>query len=579
MNRATRTIMLAVRVSIMIVLVIVGLLLLPRPLTSVSILLGVLTAMPVLVAAVLVRRRWGRAGPGALTLIAIAGLAGTILLALSFSAFACGLPWVLALAIVSGPAFALVRAIRARRSVAVWGVVFWLIGCLGAAALCVLWPDLATIAAGFATALAFIGVVFFWLSRSRSLTSRRGRRGRHPVLVLAAGIVFAGVALSVAGMSIGIRGQTARADAFYEYADPIPQPGTLLKSEEYSGDVPDGASALRVLYATTYSDGTPAVSSAVVVFPSTPAATPRPVMAWQHGTTGVAQSCAPSLRPDALSEAAIPGIGRALDRGWVVVATDYPGQGTGGRYPYLIGEGEARATWDAVRAAQSIDAAGASKTVLLWGHSQGGHATLWAGQIAADYAPEQHLVAVAALSAASDPLAEAKAVMSAGTISRVVAPYLLVPYADEYSDISLEENVHPAGQGIVEAMASRCAFDQTMIASVLSAAALAQDVPLFTIDLAEGAAHDRLAQNIADGLVPAPLFLGQGVDDEVISIRMQRTLAASLQAAGRDVEVHEYPGRTHMGVIASDSPLIDDLFAWTDAILTSDGAGGDDLPE
>ena len=33
-------------------------------------------------------------------------------------------------------------------------------------------------------------------------------------------------------------------------------------------------------------------------------------------------------------------------------------------------------------------AAHASDRVVIWGHSQGGHAALWAGQIAASYAPD-----------------------------------------------------------------------------------------------------------------------------------------------------------------------------------------------
>ena len=53
---------------------------------------------------------------------------------------------------------------------------------------------------------------------------------------------------------------------------------------------------------------------------------------------------------------------------------------------------------------------------------------------------------------------------------------------------------------------------------------------------------------------------------------MQRTLAASVCATGRTLEVHEYPGRTHLGVIAEDSPLIPDLFAWADRILDGDSA-------
>ena len=42
---------------------------------------------------------------------------------------------------------------------------------------------------------------------------------------------------------------------------------------------------------------------------------------------------------------------------------------------------------------------------MVWGHSQGGHAALWAGQLAPTYAPELPIVGIAALSPASDPLA------------------------------------------------------------------------------------------------------------------------------------------------------------------------------
>jgi len=37
--------------------------------------------------------------------------------------------------------------------------------------------------------------------------------------------------------------------------------------------------------------------------------------------------------------------------------------------------------------------------------------------------------------------------------------------------------------------------------------------------------------------------------------------------AGHMVTEREYEGRTQMGVIASDSPLIDDLWSWVDSVL------------
>ncbi len=73
------------------------------------------------------------------------------------------------------------------------------------------------------------------------------------------------------------------------------------------------------------------------------------MIAWQHGTTGLLQRCMPSLFPD--PTAGIPGIGQIAAAGWVVVATDYSFAEPGGPHPYLIGEGEARAGLDSVRAA------------------------------------------------------------------------------------------------------------------------------------------------------------------------------------------------------------------------------------
>ena len=123
------------------------------------------------------------------------------------------------------------------------------------------------------------------------------------------------------------------------------------------------------------------------------------VVAWAHGTTGVARQCAPSLYPAALRW--IPGLANAIGRGYVVAATDYPGLGTVGVHPYLIGESEGRAVLDSVRAARHLDGAGANEHFAVWGHSQGGHAVLFAGALAPRYAPELRLAGVAAAAASA----------------------------------------------------------------------------------------------------------------------------------------------------------------------------------
>src|SRR5680860_268755 len=120
----------------------------------------------------------------------------------------------------------------------------------------------------------------------------------------------------------------------------------------------------------------------------------RNVIAWAHPTSGVAPDCAPSLYPDRAG--LIWNLRDMLSAGYVVVATDYPGLGTAGIHPYLIGESAGRAVLDSVRAAQHFSNSGASNRFAVWGHSEGGHAALFTGQLAARYAPDLKLVGVAA---------------------------------------------------------------------------------------------------------------------------------------------------------------------------------------
>ena len=90
----------------------------------------------------------------------------------------------------------------------------------------------------------------------------------------------------------------------------------------------------------------------------------------------------------------IPGLQSFLQDGYVV-ATDYPGLGTQGPAPYLVGSSEARAVLDSVRAARQLPGANAGSHFIVWGHSQGGQAALFAGQLARSYAPELKLQGVA----------------------------------------------------------------------------------------------------------------------------------------------------------------------------------------
>lgn len=127
-----------------------------------------------------------------------------------------------------------------------------------------------------------------------------------------------------------------------------------------------------------------------------------PVVTWAHGTTGIADQCAPSV---AVGQNRY-GIGiypviKALPRaGFAVVQTDYEGLGTTGDHPYLNGVSEGRSVLDIVRAARKLSPS-LSKRVLIAGHSQGGHAALWAAALAPKWTPELVVRGTVALAPAS----------------------------------------------------------------------------------------------------------------------------------------------------------------------------------
>lgn len=160
-------------------------------------------------------------------------------------------------------------------------------------------------------------------------------------------------------------------DAFYNSTVGLPnKPGVLLREEAFDRKVPAGARAWRILYTTTRGDGSQALASGIVMVSTQAQADPRPVIAWTHGTTGVVEGCAPSVIADPFAN--VPAVQPLLDKGWIFVATDYAGQGTTGPHAYLIGEDEARAELDAIRAARQLKGIRPGNSTVVWGHSQGG---------------------------------------------------------------------------------------------------------------------------------------------------------------------------------------------------------------
>jgi len=354
----------------------------------------------------------------------------------------------------------------------------------------------------------------------------------------------------------------AAAGAFYTPPRDVPsEPGRLIRSERFTRDVPDGAEGWRILYTTTRGDGAAAVASALVVAP-TAGTGPWPVIDWAHGTTGYAPACAPSLAAHPFEEGGLDDLSQVIAAGWAVVATDYIGLGTAGPQPYLIGPDTAHAVLDAARAARELGAAHLGSANVVWGHSQGGNAALWAGDEAAQYAPDLELDGVAALAPASDLSAVAARLPDID--GGLYGAYVVTAYSATYGDVGFDRYIRPDARTLVRAAVAECpgaGEDESAIDTLEGM----PDSAVFSASPDSGPIAKRLAQNVPPADIGAPLLIAQGEADTLVLPAMQDAYVDRLCAAGQRLDYRRYRGRDHLTLVEGDSPLISDLVAWTRA--------------
>jgi hypothetical protein len=341
-------------------------------------------------------------------------------------------------------------------------------------------------------------------------------------------------------------------DQFYAVPNPLPPgpPGTLIRAVPIAGlSVLPDSRAWAVLYHSRDFDGPDVALSGVVIAPAGAApAGGRPVVVWGHGSVGLADRCAPS-RWGVLG-AFGPWLGGLLQRGIVLVATDYQGLGTPGSARTEIGLSAGRAVLDAARAARRLDA-GAGGRVVLAGHSEGGHAVLWAAELAGSYAPELQVLGVAASAPGAELAAGLRAAGSSGPATLTSGAMLLVvAWSDAYR-LPLDV-LTPAGRKRVGRMRSSCLQE------------LATDPPVVAVrprDLLTTPPWPALLARNTPGkaATPAPIFLAQGADDERVTPATTRALVRRLCRLGDSVELRTYQHVGHFDLVEAAST---DVAAW-----------------
>lgn len=352
---------------------------------------------------------------------------------------------------------------------------------------------------------------------------------------------------------------TPQPDSFYSAPGNVPDtPGKLIRSEPFTRTIPAGARAWKILYTTTITAGHPAIASAIVVVPDTRGS--HPVIAWAHGTTGFGTGCAPSLLAEPFVAGAMPDFDQALAKGWAIVATDYTGLGTAGAEPYLIGQGEGRSVLDSILAAGQLTSAHLSNTTVIWGHSQGGHAAVWAGGLAPSYAPRIDLVGVAAMAPASN-LPALLSGLSDSAAGGLFGSFALAAYAAAYPDVKANDYVRPGARIMVQSMQQRCLTDPSTVVSIVTS--VFSDHPIWSKNPGTGALGASARANVPTLKINAPLLIAQGGADTLVLPPAQAQYVTERCAAGQKLDYRVYPGKDHMGVVTGNAPLLTDLLTWT----------------
>jgi hypothetical protein len=336
--------------------------------------------------------------------------------------------------------------------------------------------------------------------------------------------------------------------SFYRPPDPLPArpPGSVIRSEPVPA--PSGARGWRMLYHSRDTAGRDIAVSASVFVPAG-ATDGRPVVAWTHGTTGLGDACAPST-----DERPLNGIedGLALlAAGDAIVATDYEGLGTPGPHPYLVGPSEARSVLDAVRAARHLLRLG--RSFIAFGHSQGAHAALFTGELAASYAPDLRLLGVAVAAPPIDLTALARHVTeSAAGTGRLVE--VAAGYGAADPSARLDAIMTPTGRAGLSLLEGGCDDDIVTAYGDLSARSVFLHDPRTTPPWSAGLVRDSV------GVLPAnvPLLVMQGGKDPNIPVGDTVAAVHRMCHGGDTVDLRIYPKAYH-NVVPSAAA---DLNAW-----------------
>ncbi|WKN50318.1 S9 family peptidase [Nocardioides sp. Arc9.136] len=373
----------------------------------------------------------------------------------------------------------------------------------------------------------------------------------------------AALVLGVAPVAVGTLAATGASYAAPapEAARTAPQPsstelprGSLLTHRPLrtAAALPSARRTELVTYMSKGVGGQSVVVSGTVALPTTrPPAGGWPVLSWAHGTTGTADECAPSA--DRVGGPAHDYLGRVdetldrwVDRGYVVVQTDYEGLGTPGDHPYINGASARRSVEDIVRAARRLDRR-VGRDYVAAGHSQGGHAALFTGG-SPGKRTDIRLRGVVAIAPGGVGLSQTAPYIQSNQPGADQALGFLPPLllGAEAGDPTIDASawVTAEGERLLAAGRTGCLGDIREVAAGIKAV----DVFRPDVDLSALGRYLR-RQELPGPRLRVPTMIAQGTADTAVGKPGVDQLVSSLCGAGADVTYRVYEGADHRAAV------------------------------
>ncbi len=354
-------------------------------------------------------------------------------------------------------------------------------------------------------------------------------------------------------------------------------------NKTYTQPVTQGITKQLIRYTSSDEEGREVSVYARVYVPAKATANgSAPVYAFAPGTTGIDDHCAASLEKPAVANWANYDslMAAYAAQGYVVVITDYEGMRDSSRmHHYMVGPMEGRAVLDSVRALTNLES---TKNVInlnntfVAGYSQGGHAALWADQIAPDYAPELEIKGLVGFGPVTD-VGTTLTDITRGANINWFGPFVLYSYQDFYrKDYNLNSYLLPKWQQSLSSdIAANCI--NTLIphwgkvpAAVYQPEFLAAltrgDLSGNYADLAKDMAKNR-AGTVGTS---TPKLINHGQRDNVVlPSQSQAFLQRACSIADGPIKLTIYPTATHYDTMVQS---YNDTLAWMKALMASQPA-------